>query len=60
MLPSLIDPTWDTSAVLDDSGRFGGLVASLTGYRARPALLPLVALALYWAAIVTFLRRTSR
>ncbi len=60
VLPPLIDPTWDTSVVLDDSGRFGGLVASLTGYRARPALLPLLALALYWAAIVTFLRRTSR
>jgi high-affinity iron transporter len=60
VLPSLIDPTWDTSVVLDDSGRFGGLVASLTGYRARPALLPLLALAVYWTAIVTFLRRASR
>ena len=49
MLPSLIDPTWDTSAVLDDSGRVGGLVASFTGYRARPALLPLLMLAAYWA-----------
>ena len=60
VLPPLIDPTWDTSVVLDDSGRFGGLVASLTGYRARPALLPLLALAIYWTAIVTFLRRASR
>ena len=60
VLPPLIDPTWDTSVVLDDSGRFGGLVASLTGYRARPALLPLLALAVYWTAIVTFMRRASR
>jgi len=46
--------------VLDDSGRVGGLVASLTGYRARPALLPVLALAVYWAVVVTFLRRASR
>jgi high-affinity iron transporter len=60
VLPALVDPTWDTSAVLDDSGRVGGLIASLTGYRARPALLPLIALAVYWAAVVAFLRRASR
>jgi high-affinity iron transporter len=60
VVPPLVDPTWDTSALLDDSGRVGGLVASLTGYRARPALLPLLALAVYWAAVVTFLRRASR
>jgi len=60
VLPALVDPAWDTSAILDDSGRFGGLLASLTGYRARPALLPLLALGVYWAAMVTFLRRASR
>jgi high-affinity iron transporter len=60
VLPALVDPTWDTSAVLDDSGRIGGLIASLTGYRARPALLPLIVLAVYWTAIVAFLRRASR
>ena len=60
VLPALVDPTWDTSALLDDSGRVGGLIASLTGYRARPALLPLIALAVYWATVVTFLRRASR
>ena len=54
------DPTWDTSAVLDDSGRLGGLIASLTGYRARPALLPVLALAVYWGVVGTFLRRASR
>jgi high-affinity iron transporter len=59
VLPQLIDPVWDTSALLDDSGRLGGLVASFTGYRARPALLPLLALALYWAAMAFFLRRSG-
>jgi high-affinity iron transporter len=60
VLPSVVDPTWDTSALLDDSGRIGGLIASLTGYRARPALSPLLALVVYWAAVATFLRRASR
>jgi high-affinity iron transporter len=60
VLPPLMDPVWDTSRVLDDSGRLGGLIASFTGYRARPALLPLLALALYWIVVWTFLRRASR
>ena len=60
VLPPLVDPLWDTSRVLDDSGRLGGLIASFTGYRARPALLPLLALAAYWFVVWTFLRRASR
>ena len=60
VLPPLVDPLWDTSRVLDDSGRLGGLIASFTGYRARPALLPLLALVTFWIVVWTFLRRTSR
>jgi high-affinity iron transporter len=60
VLPALVDPVWDTSGLLDDSGRVGGLVASLTGYRARPALLPLLLLVAYWGAIVPLLRRKLR
>ena len=60
VLPPLIDRLWDTSAVVDDSGHVGGLLAALTGYRARPALLPLLLLAAYWAAVVAMLRRTPR
>jgi high-affinity iron transporter len=60
VLPALVDPVWDTSRLLDDSGRVGGLVASLTGYRARPALLPLLLLIAYWVAIVPILRRKPR
>ncbi len=56
VLPGIVDPVWNTTWLLDDSGRLGGLIASFTGYRARPALLPLAALAVYWALIVTFLR----
>ena len=57
LLPPLVDPVWDTSWLLDDSNRFGGLIASFTGYRAKPALLPLLALAAYWVIVPTMLRR---
>jgi high-affinity iron transporter len=60
VLPALVDPVWNTSALLDDSGRVGGMVASFTGYRARPALLPLLVLAVYWIAVTALLRRASR
>jgi high-affinity iron transporter len=56
VLPALVDPVWDTSALLDDSGRFGGMVAAFTGYRAKPALLPLMALMVYWVAVPLLLR----
>jgi high-affinity iron transporter len=59
VLPALVDPVWDTSAILDDSGRLGGLLASFTGYRAKPALLPLLALALYWIGVALLLRRSG-
>ena len=59
VLPALVDPVWDTTRLLDDSGRVGGLIASFTGYRARPALLALLALALYWSLLWMFLKRSG-
>ncbi|HEY1329696.1 MAG TPA: FTR1 family protein [Casimicrobiaceae bacterium] len=59
VLPALVDPVWNTSALLDDSSRIGGLVASFTGYRAKPALLPLIALAAYWTIVPLALRWRS-
>jgi high-affinity iron transporter len=59
VLPALVDPVWDTTRLLDDSGRVGGLIASFTGYRARPALLALLALALYWSLVWMFLKRSG-
>ena len=60
VLPPLVDRLWDTSGVVDDSSRVGGMLAALTGYRARPALLPLLLLASYWAVIGVLLRRSPR
>jgi high-affinity iron transporter len=60
-LPALMDPVWNTSALLDDTGRVGGVIASFTGYRAKPALIPLIALAAYWTLLPLALRwRTPR
>lgn len=58
-LPPLVDPVWNSAFLLDDSTRFGGLVASLTGYRAQPALLLLLVYATYWVAMIILLRRAS-
>jgi high-affinity iron transporter len=60
VIPAWIDPVWDTSRLLDDSGRVGGLIASFTGYRARPALTPLLALVVYWVLIALFLGRAGK
>lgn len=60
VVPSLVDPVWDAARILDDSGRIGGLIASFTGYRARPALLPLLVLATYWFVVWTLLNRSNR
>lgn len=58
-LPSL-GRAWDTSALLPDSGIFGGLLASLTGYRARPSGIEVIVFAGYWAAILALVLRPAR
>ncbi len=60
VVPALVDPVWNTSRLLDDSGRLGGLIASFTGYRSRPALLPLLVLAAYWIVVCLLLNRSGR
>ncbi|MCC6193839.1 MAG: FTR1 family protein [Burkholderiales bacterium] len=55
-LPPLADQIWNTTALLDDSTRFGGFVAAMTGYRAQPALLPVLALAVFWISVLLALR----
>ena len=56
-LPELSGRLWDTSSILPDTSRVGALVAALTGYRARPDLTEVVALALYWGAMAWLLWR---
>lgn len=59
-VPALIDPLWDSTFLLDDSTGFGGFLAQLTGYRARPSLTALLAFGAYWLAVSTSLRRPVR
>jgi high-affinity iron transporter len=59
-LPPLVEPIWDTSAILDDGGGVGGLVAAFTGYRARPPLTLALVWFVYWALVALLLARTGR
>lgn len=59
VLPPLLDQLWDTTWLLDDSSRVGGFIASFTGYRAQPALLPLLCLAAFWATMLWLLREPA-
>jgi len=57
-IPALIDPLWDSSFLLDDSTRIGGVIAAFTGYRAHPALMLLLIYAAYWISVSVLLRRS--
>ncbi|WP_322046122.1 FTR1 family iron permease [Paraburkholderia sp. J67] len=59
VLPTIVDQVWNSSMILDDSSTFGSLVATLTGYRAHPALMNLIAYAVYWLVVMFLARRAS-
>src|ERR1700722_2514377 len=59
ILPVLGNQVWNSSWLLDDSSTFGSLVATLTGYRAHPAGMNLIAYAVYWGVIFLLLRRSK-
>lgn len=54
------DPLWDSSFVLDDMTRLGGIVAGLTGYRAMPDAVTVASWVLYWSGIGLALRMQAR
>lgn len=47
-LPALLDPIWDSSALIDDNEGIGRIFADFAGYRARPALTTVLTWAGYW------------
>ncbi|RBP12210.1 high-affinity iron transporter [Roseiarcus fermentans] len=59
LVPQLSGRMWDTSRILTDSGALGGLVSALTGYRAKPVLVQLLALGGYWLLMIWLLRRPT-
>jgi high-affinity iron transporter len=57
LVPRLSGRLWDTSMILPQNGAIGGMIASLTGYRAKPDLTELLVFACYWAAMAWLLMR---
>jgi len=57
VVPTLIDPIWDSSRLLDDSSGIGKVLADFAGYRAFPALTSVIVWVLYWVIVVALLRR---
>ena len=57
IIPTLVDPVWDSSRLLDDTTSFGNLVSTLTGYRTQPALMSLLVYVAYWVCVLLFLKR---
>lgn len=51
-IPALVDPMWDSSFLLDDNTKIGNLIATLTGYRARPALSLVLVYVAYWVLVL--------
>ncbi len=59
-LPPLLDPVWDSSALLDDGGGAGRLLADFAGYRARPSASLLIAYAVFWTFTLWRLGRNAK
>jgi high-affinity iron transporter len=60
VVPVAGGPLWDSSFLIDDSTVWGGLLAALTGYRAKPDALNLIVYAGYWLAIMLALRLSDK
>lgn len=59
-ISTMTSPLWNTGWFLDDATAPGAFISGLTGYRARPELLPLLALSVYWTiALLAYARPLS-
>lgn len=56
VLPTIVDPVWDSSWLLDDSAGVGKVLADFAGYRAYPALISVLLWAAYWIVVWALLR----
>jgi high-affinity iron transporter len=59
VLPTLIDPVWDSSAWLTTDSVLGKVLADFAGYRAYPALSQVLVLGVYWVGVLALLRRST-
>lgn len=60
VMPTLMDPVWNSSWLLSDSAGFGKILADFAGYRAYPALSSLLCWLGYWLVVWVLLRRAGR
>ena len=60
VMPTLMDPVWDSSWLLSDSAGLGKILADFAGYRAYPALSSLLCWLAYWVVVLALLRRAGR
>lgn len=51
---------WNTSWLLDDTSRWGGIIAALTGYRAMPDVITLMTWSGYGSAVFMILRHGAQ
>lgn len=56
VLPTLVDPVWDSSWLLSDSTGVGKILADFAGYRALPALISVLLWVAYWIVVWAMLR----
>jgi len=60
VLPSLVSPLWDSSALLPQNSLLGTLLHSLVGYEARPAAMQVIFYAVVLAVIAAGMARIAR
>jgi len=60
VMPTLMDPVWDSSWLLGDSAGLGKILADFAGYRAYPALSSLLLWLAYWVVVWALLRHVNR
>lgn len=58
VLPRLSRGLWNSNWLLSDGTQTGGFIASLTGYRARPNMMELLAFSAYWVVIIGLFMRS--
>ncbi len=56
VLPTIVDPVWDSSWLLSDSTGIGKILADFAGYRALPALISVLLWVAYWIVVWALLR----
>lgn len=60
ILPRLSRRLWDSGWLLSDGNATGGFISALTGYRATPNLMELIAFVGYWAVVLLLIYRPRR